>query len=203
MRFAPDVLDERERLVVVEAAFLRFRRNPTGAAGADCSGATGGDSGASVGVDAAVGRPCGSRLLFRPRPKASLNSASYQSMTASAACIQGSGRWPFTSGLMARSSCISGLIISNPYISEVRVRAAYASALCSLCRWGAICTQARSGLRLDQPAVDRIAEASLPPLHRTAQLDDQQRKQGQPALPEVKWAPWLQEMVDGEKRREQ
>jgi hypothetical protein len=79
--------------VVLEGDFLRFGRNTTGAAGDDCSGVTDGDFGCSAGgAGRAVTESCGSRPLFtRPRPKASLNIAPYQSTTASAACIHGCG----------------------------------------------------------------------------------------------------------------
>jgi hypothetical protein len=79
-----DALDARERPVAANFDFLRFGRNSNRAAGGDCSGATAADSGRSVGGDGrVVTEACGSRLLFTsPRPKASLNIAPYQSITA-------------------------------------------------------------------------------------------------------------------------
>jgi hypothetical protein len=57
----PDDLDERERLVAVVLDFLRFGRNGTTGAAADCSGVTGRDANPSAEAGGrAVTMPCAS-----------------------------------------------------------------------------------------------------------------------------------------------
>ena len=107
LRLTPDALalDERERLLAIDGDF-RFGRSLTAGATGDCrpSGDAsvcsirGGDCAGTVveaasaigAAGAAVAEFPRSRPLFtRPRPKASLNIAPYQSTTASAACTHG------------------------------------------------------------------------------------------------------------------
>ena len=114
-RLTLDALDERELRFATEGDFLRFGRNCTGGLGTGYSGARGGDSGCSSGGVAgcsscgvagcsscgiagcsSCGIAGGTVMLRgsgapfrRPKPKASLNIAPYQSTTASAACNHG------------------------------------------------------------------------------------------------------------------
>ena len=91
LRLTLDALDDRERRFATEGDFRRFARNCTGGLATGRSGATGGDSGCSIcGSGGGMVMLRGARVAFgRPKPKASLNSAPYQSTTASAACIHG------------------------------------------------------------------------------------------------------------------
>ena len=115
-RLMRDILGERGRLLAGEVDFLRFARSSTGAAGGDGSRTMCCDSGRSPG---SKGWDAGASpfLATPPRPKASRNIASYQSMTASAVLIQGSAArietsssWndPRCSDLMIGHSSLSG-----------------------------------------------------------------------------------------------